>query len=87
MLMKMPEFQQHLFFDLDRTLWDHYAANEQTMALLQSRYVEVLGGRDLASISREFRHINDHLWTVIQDKGLGVSYVQKTAHVALVAID
>ncbi|MBT7488883.1 MAG: HAD family hydrolase [Flavobacteriales bacterium] len=77
MLMKMPEFQQHLFFDLDRTLWDHYAANEQTMALLQSRYVEVLGGRDLASISREFRHINDHLWTVIQDKGLRVSYVKK----------
>jgi len=73
----MREFQQHLFFDLDRTLWDLHAANERTMAVLQAQHAKVLGERNLAHISKQFRQINDHLWTVIQTKGYGVSYVRK----------
>lgn len=64
-----------LFFDLDRTLWDHEAATRATLAELAEEHLP--WHVDALTFAKQFQAINDHLWEVIQSEGYGPEYARK----------
>ncbi len=54
---------QHIFFDLDRTLWDLEKNSEQALFELYHYYrLEEYGITDFSNFIKEYNHINHALW-------------------------
>jgi len=54
---------QHLFFDLDHTLWDFEANSRQTLAELYERFaLKEMGVDDLGRFTAQYIAHNDKLW-------------------------
>ena len=59
----MPRTYQHLFFDLDHTLWDFERNSDETLAELYDEYdLCKLGASDLTSFLGSYREINRLVW-------------------------
>src|SRR5437868_6816609 len=59
----MGKSYKHIFFDLDRTLWDTEANSSQALHELYLKYA--LGEKGVASVEvfiREYNVISNHLW-------------------------
>jgi putative hydrolase of the HAD superfamily len=54
---------QHLFFDLDHTLWDFDTNSKQTLSTLyQTLHLKEKGVTDIESMHRQYTLHNDRLW-------------------------
>ncbi len=54
---------QHIFFDLDNTLWDFDANSTETIHELHANHkLDVLGISDIDHFVHEYRIINDEMW-------------------------
>lgn len=63
---------QHLFFDLDNTLWDHRKNAELTLRdLFDKEQVATQYGLGFEEFHREYFTINEHLWALIRDGQIG----------------
>ncbi|MCF8449329.1 MAG: YjjG family noncanonical pyrimidine nucleotidase [Taibaiella sp.] len=60
----MAKQYQHLFFDLDHTLWDFDKNSEATLSKLYEEYqLKSLGIDDFQALFRSYNVHNDKLWT------------------------
>ncbi len=62
---------KHLFFDLDRTLWDFDKNSHETFNDIHSKYkLESLGVGDLNQFISTFQIINNNLWDLYRQGGI-----------------
>lgn len=55
--------KKHIFFDLDRTLWDFETNSHQTLAELYEKYhLSDLGVKDVNAFIAQYKLINEKLW-------------------------
>ncbi len=54
---------QHIFFDLDHTLWDYELSSKQTLAELYDKFeLAAKGGNGIDDFMKHFNIVNDGLW-------------------------
>ena len=64
--MKMKQYK-HIFFDLDRTLWDFDAAAEVAFERIYEKYdLQNLGIPNAHEFHEVYHPLNEHLWELIQ---------------------
>jgi putative hydrolase of the HAD superfamily len=63
----MSKKYKHIFFDLDRTLWDLERNSDEVMKLLfEERELKKIGIPDYESFNNTYKPINDKLWIYYQ---------------------
>ena len=69
---------QHIFFDLDNTLWDYrhnaYLALNQ---IFTRERIQDLHGISFEEFHREYYTVNENLWSKIRDKEIDKAYLRK----------
>ena len=69
---------QHLFFDLDNTLWDHRKNAYLTLKdIFEKENINPLYGIDFEDFHREYFTINENLWAQIRDGEITKEYLRK----------
>ena len=58
----------HLFFDLDRTLWDFETNSTETLTEMYNEFSLRLYAPDFFSFFRSFHEVNDKLWLAYRNK-------------------
>ena len=53
---------EHIFFDLDRTLWDFEKNSSEALSELLKKYYDLTGGIDEKKFIAYYQHINELLW-------------------------
>lgn len=67
----------HLFFDLDNTLWDHRKNAELTLAaLFKQEKIELLYGVQFHDFYKEYYTVNEDLWAKIRNGSIDKSYLR-----------
>jgi putative hydrolase of the HAD superfamily len=69
---------QHIFFDLDNTLWDHRANAYLTLkAIFKKEEVHEKYNLNFEDFHREYFTINERLWAQIRDGEIDKNYLRK----------
>jgi YjjG family noncanonical pyrimidine nucleotidase len=69
---------EHLFFDLDHTLWDFEAnAHECLIEMYDSFDMKGLGAEDVAFFCKKFSEANHYYWALLEAKQTTVDVVKK----------
>lgn len=69
---------QHLFFDLDNTLWDHRKNAYLTLKdIFEKEKINALYGINFEDFHREYFTINENLWAQIRDGEITKEYLRK----------
>lgn len=72
------EHIQHIFFDLDNTLWDHRKNAYLTLQEIFIREkIKDIYQIDFEDFHREYFHINENLWALIRDGKITKEYLRK----------
>ncbi|MDO5616436.1 MAG: YjjG family noncanonical pyrimidine nucleotidase [Cruoricaptor ignavus] len=70
--------KQHIFFDLDNTLWDHRKNAELTLQeLFRKEYIAERYSISFDEFHREYFTINESLWAKIRDGEIDKEYLRK----------
>ena len=57
--------KKHIFFDLDRTLWDFETNSHETLLEICDKYnLNELGVTDYLEFIKRYKVINEQLWVV-----------------------
>ena len=60
---------KHIFFDLDRTLWDFEKNSHETLLeLYQTHNLSDLGIDDVSVFISDYKRINESLWSLYRQK-------------------
>lgn len=69
---------QHIFFDLDNTLWDHRKNAYLTLKdIFKREKVEEIYQLDFEDFHKEYFTINENLWAEIRDGKINKEYLRK----------
>jgi len=68
---------KHLFFDLDRTLWDYETNVRETLEDLYDSHLCNLGVKDTDTFARVFRFENGLLWDAFTKNKIDKDYLRK----------
>ncbi|MFP3596232.1 YjjG family noncanonical pyrimidine nucleotidase [Chryseobacterium sp. SIMBA_029] len=69
---------QHIFFDLDNTLWDHRKNAYLTIkTLFEKQEINLKYGIDFEEFHAVYHEINEKLWEDIRDGLIGKEYLRK----------
>lgn len=69
---------QHIFFDLDNTLWDHRRNAELTLQdIFQREQIKEKYNFGFKEFHQEYFTINENLWTQIRDGEIDKEYIRK----------
>lgn len=69
---------QHLFFDLDNTLWDHKKNAYLTLQEIFAREkITEIYGIEFEDFHQEYHRINEHLWLLIRDGKITKNHLRK----------
>lgn len=72
------EHIQHIFFDLDNTLWDHHKNVYLTLQEIFAREkVQKIYHIDFEDFHQAYFRINENLWTLIRDGKITKEYLRK----------
>ena len=74
----MPNSYQHLFFDLDHTLWD-FEGNAQDCLLEMYDHFNLkdLGVDDFAVFFEKFSEINHHYWALLEKREINIDFIRR----------
>ena len=82
MIMKRPKKYKHIFFDLDRTLWDFDAAAEVAFERIYEKYDLKEKGIPSAHDFHEVYHpLNEHLWELYRENKITKDDLNRTRFV------
>ncbi len=74
----MPNSYEHLFFDLDHTLWD-FEENAKTCLLEMYDHfnLQSIGLEDVTAFCQEFSEANQHYWALLERKEITVEDLRR----------
>lgn len=68
---------QHIFFDLDHTLWDFNTNSKATLSDLFSKYKKEIGDKvDFETFYFHYSHVNKTLWTLYREDKINQSFLR-----------
>lgn len=76
---------KHLFFDLDRTLWDFDRNSRDALADILQHYGLLSDSLDAKSFYDTYSRINDHFWSLYRIGQIGKEFMRKERFVLALA--
>lgn len=74
----MPNSYQHLFFDLDHTLWDFEGnAHECLIEIYDHFNLKNLGVDDFTVFFQKFSEVNHHYWALLEKREINVDFIRR----------
>jgi YjjG family noncanonical pyrimidine nucleotidase len=74
----MPNSYQHLFFDLDHTLWDFEGnAHECLLEIYDDFKLKEIGVEDADAFFQKFSEANQYYWALLERKEITSDYIRK----------
>lgn len=74
----MPNSYQHLFFDLDHTLWDFEVNAQECLIEMYDRFaLKALGVESSDAFFQRFSETNKYYWAMLEKKEITSDYIRK----------
>lgn len=74
----MPNSYQHLFFDLDHTLWDFEGNAKDCLLEMYDHFnLKDLGVDDFAVFFERFSEINHYYWALLEKREINVDFIRR----------
>lgn len=74
----MPNSYQHLFFDLDHTLWDFEGNAQECLIEIYDHFnLKDLGVEDFSAFFEKFSAVNHHYWALLEKREINVDFIRR----------